>query len=89
MERWKDQQSLLKITQRTTLTMNEYLVSVKGYHNGTYRLTVKQSPSNKDCKYVSGDPFGCSRDYLVKSDEDAIHRLMIEHSTQVVCIKKG
>jgi hypothetical protein len=67
---------------------NKYLVSVKGYHNGTYKLTVKQSPSNKDCKYVSGDPFGCSRDYLVKSDEDAIHRLMSEHSTQVVFIKR-
>ena len=67
---------------------NEYIVSTKGYHNGTYRLVVKKSPSNKDCKYVSGDPFGCSRDYFAQSDEDAIGRLMTEHSTQVVCIKR-
>jgi hypothetical protein len=67
---------------------NEYFVSVNGYHTGIHKLVVKQSPSNKEARYISGYPFGCSRDYVVLSDEDAIRRLMNEHSSQIVAIKK-
>ena len=67
---------------------NEYFVSVNGWHTGIHKLVVKTSPSNNSARYVSGYPFGCSRDYVVLSDEDAIRRLMTEHSTDVVAIKK-
>lgn len=66
----------------------EYIVTVSGFHSGTHRLVVKCSPSNKDTRYVSGEPFGCSRDYFVESDSDAINRLMSEHNCQVLDIRK-
>lgn len=66
----------------------EYTVTVEGYHAGSHRLIVRQSPSRKDCRYVIGEPFGVSRDYPVDSDEAAIRRLLGEHAAEVIDIRR-
>jgi len=67
--------------------MTNYLVTVGGFHSGTHELVVKTSPTNHLFRYVSGSPFGCSKDYLVNSDQEAIALLMQEHACPVISIE--
>lgn len=57
----------------------KYSVSVTGYWNGDRELVVRTSPSDERARYVTGKDFGCSRDYYLDSDQDAIHAFMREH----------
>lgn len=61
---------------------------------GTFTLTVHYEPLPAGSEYgtvtgkrfVSGGPFGCSRDYFVANDLDAIAALLAEHATTIVKI---
>ena len=66
----------------------KYLVTTNGFYSGTYELTVKKSAFHDGNKfrYVSGHPFGCSKDYYVDSDDKAINLLVKEHGCSVVDI---
>lgn len=47
-------------------------------------LVVKLSGNGN--RYVTGSPFGCSRDYYVNSDSDAINIFLREHGcTALTC----
>ena len=64
--------------------------------NGTFELEVTFEPLPEDrrwgditgTRFVSGSPFGCSRDYYVTSDKDAICSLLAEHATTLVSMQK-
>lgn len=60
--------------------------------NGTFTMTVETEmiPSEdviggrNRVSFVHGGPFGCSRNYVVRSDREAIERLLSEHATDLV-----
>jgi uncharacterized protein (DUF2141 family) len=63
-------------------TEKQYSIEVSGYHAGNHNVRVV---SDRDgSKYVSGSPFGCSRNYFVSTDREAINRLMVEHGCSLV-----
>jgi hypothetical protein len=68
--------------------MKTYTVTVKhptDFHKGEHAITVKM---NRDgTRYCDGRGCGCSRDYNVKTDADAIRRFLAEHACDVICIK--
>ncbi len=53
-----------------------------GFHSGTHRLTVRDNHGAKSC-YISGEDFGCSRDYPT-DDRAAIRTFLSEHGCSVV-----
>jgi hypothetical protein len=65
--------------------------------NGEFSLTVESEELPEESRvcgvnhrrYVHGGPFGCSRDYFVTSDREAIARLLAEHACEVVRVRKG
>ena len=67
-----------------------YTVTVShptNYHQGEHKLTVTTNYNGKSV-YISGDSFGCSRDYAMK-DNDAIYTFMREHGCSVLACKKA
>ncbi len=54
--------------------------------NGEFVLTVYDTFEN--FKFVSGEPFGCSRNYYTDSDESAISLLLAEHGATLVKAEK-
>lgn len=63
---------------------------------GTFELTVHSEPIPADQRwgkvalksYVAGGPFGCSRDYYVATEKEAIANLLGEHATTLVSVRK-
>jgi hypothetical protein len=51
--------------------------------NGVFEVEVVDAISDQPAVYVSGSPFGCSRDYAGVSDESAISRLLSEHGARL------
>lgn len=67
-----------------------YAVTVShptGFHNGTHTIRVRMCFGGK-FRFCGGSNFGCSRDYLVKNDKEAITKFLAEHACTVVKIKK-
>lgn len=70
-----------------------YQVTTKhptGYMDGRHELTVNVNDykNGNGARYVSGAGFGCSRDYLVKTDAEAIRLLLAEHAMTALKIVK-
>lgn len=63
---------------------------LNGYLDGTHKFTVNTVKTDKGIhRYVDAPDYGCSRDYYVSNDEEAIKALLAEHATTVVSIKKS
>ena len=58
----------------------KYIVEVSGYHAGRHILEVVSSFGDEAGRYVTGSPFGCSKTYKVRSDYEAIVKLLAEHA---------
>ncbi len=52
----------------------------------TYECTVRTNDNGT--KFVIAPFLGCSRDYHVKTDRDAVSSLLSEHSATIVTFKK-
>jgi hypothetical protein len=55
-----------------------------GFHTGTHVVTVATETRTR---YVTGLGFGCSRDYLADTDEQAIKEFLAEHGCKVTNIQ--
>lgn len=61
-----------------------YLVTVTGHQAGQHTLTVADNADGS--RYVSGRSWGCSRDYRVASDREALALLLGEYvATMTTC----
>ena len=62
-----------------------FVVVSGGIKAGVHRVTVTQSnPKVDGVFYVTGNDFGCSRDYATTSKVTAIQRLLAEHGAKLV-----
>lgn len=62
-----------------------FIVVSGGRKDGVHRVTVTHSrPNEDDVLYVSGNDFGCSRDYATGVKLIAIQRLLAEHGAKLV-----
>lgn len=68
----------------------QYAVTVEhptGFHRGTHTLTVYEQAGRSGAKYVDGSAFGCSRDYRVATNREAVVLFMAEHACRVTGFK--
>jgi hypothetical protein len=71
------------------LKRTQYRVAVShptGFHKGTHTFTVSEWPNGS--RFVDAADFGCSRDYFVKTDKEAISLLLREHACSAVSFRK-
>jgi hypothetical protein len=72
------------------MNRRKYKVTIShptGFHKGTKVLTINETPGRQGLVFITGEGFGCSRDYL-KSDKEAIKEFMTEHGCSVVKVTK-
>ena len=71
-----------------TISRTCYAVEVShptGFHKGRHVVIVTtRTNGNNVVRYCTGDAFGCSRDYVVRNDKDAIAAFLAEHACRVV-----
>lgn len=71
-------------------TSTTYRIETKhptGYNDGTHEVRVHFSRLD-GTRFVDGASFGCSRDYRVKTDVEAIRLLLSEHAMTLVKSRK-
>ena len=56
--------------------------------NGVFEVEVVDCLGVSPAVYVTGQPFGCSRDYIGVSDESAVSRLLAEHGARLVSCER-
>jgi len=59
----------------------------KNWAIGNGQHTAEVNDKNNCGRYVVIDGFGCSRDYRVDTDHDAIRQFLAEHGCKVTNIK--
>lgn len=69
------------MTKRT-----KYIIEVAGHHAGTHIVEVvnDESTIRPPLRYVTSTQFGCSKNYQVGSDYEAVCRLLTEHASPLV-----
>jgi hypothetical protein len=85
----------LPVTQHGGARIRSYVVAIShptNYHSGHHAVTVHETAGSNVVTYngkpmrnlfVTGNGFGCSRDYFVSCDREAITQFLAEHACTV------